>query len=152
MKALLTLALFAIPTVSMASEITLCETYANFDEGENIKPVREVIAFGSKLTNLERKLAHATVTALYPTSGYSLNQAVKVFSDFKNNGNLGGVISYYEIGQGTKKQTVVRASFFPGDNDYGALFKIYEGAEADASLIGLIKDADISCLKYIATR
>ena len=76
------------------------------------------------------------------------DQAVDIFADKENDGTLGGTVAYYKVKQGSNEKTLANVTYYPGDNEYGALFQIWTFSSGFQSvgMIGTIGDSDIYCL------
>jgi hypothetical protein len=110
---------------------------------------KEVQAYGAQLTKAERGMVQTAMLIVNPTEPTSADAAVRQFSDADNEGLDGGNLVYSTLPYNARTVTVVRVTYFPGDNEYGALFTFRagrDGLDDSADLVGLIQDGDVSCL------
>jgi len=69
-------------------------------------------------------------------------------------GDLGGDIRYFQVkyknGNKSRTKNIAYVTYFPGDNEYGAIYYIYKSRSGSkyASLIGTVGDSDLYYLKY----
>lgn len=154
---LMTLALSACGRAPVASNSTvkdntvvsnksLCATYASeeLDAYKTVNPFEEAVTASEKAMIQTAVLVSGHDTALTP------DEALNIFADKDNDGSLGGFINYFKVTINGKEKTMASVAYYPGDNEYGALFQIYtygDGATS-ASLIGTIGDSDVYCLTY----
>ncbi len=85
-------------------------------------------------------------------------QSVEVFFDLKSAiGSASGEINYLDIHNTatSKRAEVAVATYFPGDNEYGLVYRVVRGATVSApvsmTIIGVVRDGEISCLDLAAT-
>lgn len=144
---LYTLALLGIClSTSAFSAATTCETYA---AANNLPSVRVVNPATDVLTDVEKGMIQTTILVGNPGQPMTLEQAIAQFTDAENDGSNGGSLVYSKIKVGNRTRTVVRATYYPGDNEYGVLFQ-QTSAQAGiyVDMLGTIQDGDIVCLSY----
>ena len=143
-NALLSLAILAFSGVALA---TPCESYATLDNPRVLKTVEPA---SMELSNSEKGMIQTVILVGNPSQPMSLAKSIAQFTDADSGGSNGGSLVYSEVKIGERKHTIVRATYYPGDNEYGALFQIYKTAQGDyATFIGTVGDGDISCLSYV---
>jgi hypothetical protein len=137
----------AADSPSSAASKSACETFATTENLVATKTVRPLEA----AISANEKLMIQTAVLLSVEEALTPDQAVDVFTDRENGGSLGGDISYFEVKAGRKTASIAKVTFFPGDNEYGALFRVwkYDNGQVSSSLIGTIGDSDIYCLAMI---
>lgn len=132
MKFALLIALF-VTTNAFATDI--CKFQETWEwkeavEAEGAKPVR-IAKNSKKFTSVEKHLVHKTVTLQEWLKELSLGEAVTEFAD--------GEIEYYNI----NGQQVILVHYWPGDNEYGAFFKINKNGSF--KLLANVSDSFIEC-------
>lgn len=123
-----------------------CAVYASteLDAFKTVNPLNEAVTASEKAMIQTSVLVSGIDTPVTP------DQALDIFTDKENGGSLGGAINYFKVTINGKEKTIAAVAYFPGDNEYGALFQIYTYGNGDtsASLIGTIGDSDVYCLTY----
>jgi hypothetical protein len=98
-----------------------------------------------KFTKAELKLIHKTISAEDFYAGKKLTEAeaLHIFGDYYEDetetGSDAGEIDYYIVGT----QQIIIVHYWPGENEYGAIFEIKAGKTVHVANIG---DSFISCL------
>jgi hypothetical protein len=127
-----------------------CAVYASttLDAYKTVNPLSEAVTASEKAMIQTAVLVSGIDTPVTP------DEALDIFTDKENDGSLGGAISYFKVTVNNKEKTIASVAYFPGDNEYGALFQIhtYGNGDTSASLIGTIGDSDVYCLTYVETR
>lgn len=144
------LGLLSFVSQAAAAAPNACQAYRTLSENEvDLSVERSVEAYGAQLSQVEIGMIQSVMLIDYVTVPVSADVAVKTFSDAENEGSNGGSLTYTKLVLNSRDVTVVRVTYYPGDNEYGALF-LYRQSEgsAHASLIGTVSDGDISCLAY----
>lgn len=142
MKFLLTLALL-ITTNAFAIDLCSFEETWQFDEAleaQGIKPLK-VSANHKTFTNVEKQLIYTAVIQQGWLSKSTMREALNTFGDFYEAGRQGenkGEIQYFNI----KGQKLAIVHYWPGDNEYGAVFKHVNG---QYFMIATIDDSFITC-------
>jgi len=143
--------LFLAALPASAATKNLCQTYAAAGE-KDLKVVKEVVAFKATLTKEQMGMIQATIVARNPAKPHSAEAALAEFTDKQNQGSNGGNLTYTEMKFGKRDATVVRVTYFPGDNEYGAIFKTWKSNKDEAGdfvdMIGFVSDGSIECLVY----
>lgn len=141
MKFLLSLALL-VTTNAFAIDLCSFEQTWELDEAlesMNVRPLK-VSDNHKAFTNVEKQLIYTAVVQQDWRSGVSMNEALQIFGDYYD-GKLGsnrGEIQYFNV----KGQKFVIVHYWPGDNEYGAIFKHVNN---NFHLIASIGDGEISC-------
>ena len=153
---LVVLSLFTCSLAGQASAaVELCSVFAKTRDSRN--PVSVVSTKDvSKLTEVQVKMIQLSVLVNdvhYESRPLNVEDTIAIFNDTYNgrDGSLGGDISFYEIkAPGAKTKKIALVTYFPGDNEYGAVFAMnsYADGHEAASFIGTVGDSDIACLKY----
>lgn len=132
MKFALLIALFITTNVFAADICKFEETWEWYEanKAEGIKPVRTAKNF-KKFTSVEKHLVHKTVTLQDYLKDLSLGDAVTEFSE--------GEIEFYNI----EGQQMILVHYWPGDNEYGAFFKINKNGSF--KLLATVSDSFIEC-------
>jgi len=128
------------------SQLSLCATYV---ASEDLTELKSVNPFTETVSNLEKAMIQTVVLINNTSTPVTPDEAVDIFSDRDNRGTLGGTVTYFKINHYGREKTLANVSFYPGDNEYGALFQIWaygHGDRSAASMIGTIEDSDIYCL------
>lgn len=144
-SALVSIGSLIFSTSAFAAPST-CETYASTDD---IPAIRIVEPATDTLTDVERGMIQTTILVGNSARPVTVEQAIAEFTDAAHGGSNGGNIVYSEIKVGNRTRTVVRVTFYPGENEYGLLFqetKKQSGIYVD--LLGTIQDGDILCLNF----
>lgn len=140
-----------IPASFAANKKTTCEIYAKAMENEDLPVVKTVDPSKTKLNKEELGMVQTAVLTGNPSESLSAEKALSVFLDKENgSGSDAGYLTFTELTANDKKFTVVRVTYYPGENEYGALFtyKKLESGYVDVSLIGQVRDTDVVCLIY----
>lgn len=132
MKFALLIALFVTTNVFAADICKFEETWEWKEavEAEGVKPVR-IAKNSKKFTSVEKHLVHKTVTLQEWLKELSLGEAVTEFAD--------GEIEYYNF----NGQQVILVHYWPGDNEYGAFYKINKNGSF--KLLANVSDSFIEC-------
>lgn len=136
------IALAAEPA-TRSSEENVCAVLATGDVPNGFKTV---VPYQDTLTDVEKGMIQLAVLITDPSTPVTPEQALEIFSDLHNDFSLRGDIVYFKVGS----KTYAYVTWFPGDNTYGAVFRIftYEGGTVSASLVAKISDSDAYCLIY----
>ena len=123
---------------------SLCEMMAHDEGVQHVKTIELDGKPDVELKDVEKAMIQMSVLSSTGGQAYTPKEAVGIFTDTFDgrDGGLGGAISYFEV----DGKTVAKATFYPGDNEYGLLFRIYKSY---ASQIGTVGDSDIYCLNYV---
>jgi hypothetical protein len=128
---------------------TLCQAFAELEEpvAATIMNPAQVQPSANELSMIQTTVLLSHVEAVTPS------QALDIFTDKENGGSLGGDISYFKIKQGNRTKTLAKVVYYPGDNEYGAIFEVwtFENGNQSSGLIGKIGDSDLYCLEYVKT-
>ncbi|WP_408097983.1 hypothetical protein ACJVC5_03395 [Peredibacter sp. HCB2-198] len=141
MKFLLALALL-VTTNAFAIDLCSFEQTWELDEAlesMNVRPLK-VSDNHKSFTNVEKQLIYTTVIQQDWRAGVSMKEALEIFGDYYD-GKLGsnsGEIKYFNV----KGQKFAIVHYWPGDNEYGAIFKHINN---QFHLIASIGDGEISC-------
>jgi hypothetical protein len=129
----------------VSTPVSLCATYA---KTEDLVAFKSVTPFEETVTDLEKAMIQTAVLMTDSATAVTPDQALDIFSDKENGGSLGGSVSYFKVNHAGKEKTLANVTFYPGDNEYGALFQIwtYSDGNLSAGMIGTIEDSDIYCL------
>ena len=130
---------------SVNAQSSLCATYAKTQDLVSFKSVNPLT---ETVSTVEKAMIQAAVLNNDNSTPVTPDEAIDIFSDKENGGSLGGTVSYFKITHNGKEKTVANATYYPGDNEYGALFQIwtYSDGSQHAGMIGTIGDSDIYCL------
>ncbi len=130
---------------SVTPQTSLCATYANTGDLVAFKSVNPLT---ESITTMEKAMIQAAVLHTDNSTPVTPDEAVDIFSDKENDGSLGGKVSYFKVKHGGNEKTLANVTYYPGDNEYGALFQIwtYSDGSQYAGMIGTIGDSDIYCL------
>ena len=115
------------------------------------KPRKVVDPLKEPLSALENDLVFAAVLSSNLNGTVtSLTDALSAFKDVDGQGTNAGQISYFDIVVKGQPVTVAQVTYFPGENEYGALFRYNSGSSGFdfASLLGLVQDGSLSCLVF----
>ncbi len=135
---------------SRKSSANPCIVFGAQNEAD-LKPRKVVDPLQEPLSALENDLVFAAVLSSNLNGTVtSLTDALGAFKDVDGQGTNAGQISYFDIEVKGQPVTVARVTYFPGENEYGALFRYNLGSSgfAFASLLGLVQDGDLSCLVF----
>ncbi|MCX6126014.1 MAG: hypothetical protein NTV34_14875 [Proteobacteria bacterium] len=154
----LRLVVLFVLTWSMAGQasaaVDWCSVFAKTRDSLNPVSIIGTKNF-SKLTEVQVKMIQLSVLVNdvhYESRPLNLEDTIAIFNDTYNgrDGSLGGDISFYEVkAPGAKTKKIALVTYFPGDNEYGAVFAMnsYADGHETASFIGSVGDSDIACLK-----
>lgn len=137
------LSIAATPTLASTS---LCESYAQQADADTVKTIKSVSSTSKKLTDAEKGMIQATILTGHAEKPLTAEEALAEFSD--DNGPNAGSLHYLEVKHNKHTFKVVRVTYYPGDNEYGAIFSLGSKGTDYPGLIGLVGDGDISCLTY----
>jgi hypothetical protein len=153
---LLVLGMLTLSLAGQASAATdWCSLFAK--TRDSLNPISVV---GTKdvstLTEVQVKMIQLSVLVNdvhYESRPLNIEDTIALFNDTYNgrDGSLGGDISFYEVkAPRAKTKKIALVNYFPGDNEYGAIFAMdsYADGHEAASFIGTVGDGDIACLKY----
>lgn len=141
MKFLLALALL-VTTNAFAIDLCSFEQTWELDEAlesMNVRPLK-VSDNHKSFTNVEKQLIYTAVIQQDWRAGVSMREALEIFGDYYD-GKLGsnsGEIKYFNA----KGQKFAIVHYWPGDNEYGAIFKHINN---QFHLVASIGDGEISC-------
>jgi len=125
---------------------SLCRTFTNLEE-----PTAEriVTPFTDAVSSVETAMIQMAVLSTDSTTPVTPDQALAIFADKDNEGSLGGTIEYFKVMHNNREKTVIRAVYFPGDNEYGVLFRqiVYGNGQIHVGMIGTIGDSDVYCME-----
>ncbi len=129
---------------SVTAQSSLCATYAKTDD---LVAFKSVNPFDQAVSDLEKAMIQ-TAVLMTDTTAVTPDQAVEIFADKEHGGSLGGTVAYYKVTHGGNEKTLANVTYYPGDNEYGALFQIWTWSNGNqsAGMIGTIGDSDIYCL------
>lgn len=110
----------------------------NYLESRQVRPVHES-SDPKKFNSVERRLIHKTITLERRSEGPE--QSLQIFGDFIDGepGYNAGEIIYYNF-DGFR---LILVHYWPGDNEYGAYFKINKNGSF--KLLAEIHDSFIEC-------
>jgi hypothetical protein len=91
-----------------------------------------------RFTFNEKKMIHLAITLQNYLQGSSLEDALRAFS------NSDGRIVYYDI----EDKTFAFAQYYPGDNEYGALYEVKAKGKGAFKLLAKVEDGDIFCYMH----
>jgi len=152
------------PTPVRPAQATACQIFRSFHENQET-PNAPTLGLVRELSTVARREGSRLPPALKPhelrilqmtqlmTSETALTpqESVIKFFDLERNSGLDGNITYFEVkNRITHKATrLAVVTHLPGENEYGAIFRIIPstGNDVYAYLIGVIGDSDISCLE-----
>ncbi len=142
-----TLLLLYFDTSLAFAERNICETYR---ATEDTVVAREVVDPAvATIEAYQLGMVQASILVENPAQPLTPSEALAAFTDAENQGANGGNLTTYLMPYERSHAFLVRATYFPGENEYGALFEIHVGGGYErADLIGTIRDGDISCLTY----
>ena len=127
---------------------SVCDTYAKSQT--TLAPTQEMVAFGNTLTPDQLGLIQTATQIVNPMDAKSPNANLSEFSDVQGGGSSGGKLIYIDVTVDRTVHHVVRVVYYPGDNEYGALFELNTALNRHwASLIGIVTDGDVSCLHFV---
>jgi hypothetical protein len=123
----------------------LCETYAReFDtESKNIEEVRSYVS-AEELSDSQKAMVQIAILMNNISKPISSASSLKEFFSGADAGSL----NYYNVKISGKTYKLARVTYYPGDNEYGALFQL-SGNEEIPSLLATVEDSEISCLSYV---
>jgi hypothetical protein len=123
------------------SQENVCSVLATGDAPVGFKTV---VPFQDTLTDVEKGMIQLAVLITDPSTPVTPEQALEIFSDLHNDFSLRGDIVYFNVGS----KTYAYVTWFPGDNTYGAVFRIftYDNGTVSANLVAKITDSDAYCL------
>ena len=135
---------------SLKDETTRESLCAAWGRQENLTAFKVVKPLENELTDVEKAMIQVAVMQSDSSTPVTPDQAVDIFSDRENGGSLGGDISYFKFRHGRSEKTVALATYYPGDNEYGALFEVwtFDNGSQNVGMIGTIGDSDLYCLAY----
>ncbi len=132
---------------SPSTALSLCETFA---KSEDLAAFKVVKPAEEALSPMEKAMIQAAVlsTDLTPVTP---EQALDIFTDKDNGGSLGGDITYFKIQHNGREKLLANATYYPGDNEYGALFEVwtFDDGTQSAGMIGEIGDSDVYCSRFV---
>jgi hypothetical protein len=144
------------PTASQAQsssngteQKSLCQSFAAIESPSSFKTTNPAQVTPSAV---EMSMIQTTVL-LSHGEAVTPEQALDIFTDKENGGSLGGDITYYKVKRGNRQSTLAKVVYFPGDNEYGAIFEVwtFENGAQSSGMIGKIGDSDLYCLEYVKT-
>lgn len=129
---------------------SVCEAYAKADDNALLF-LKSVDPATATLSKTEEALILSTMMAYEPGHALTAGEAIQAFLDVENDGSSAGTLSYSELTFGTRKVTIIRVTFYPGDNEYGSLFTYKKESDGNeyVELIGQVADGDSLCLSYV---
>lgn len=127
---------------------SLCEVYAS--STQNIDFYKVVDPTTDALSPSEEAMIQTAVIVGGMEDALTPDEAIDIFTDRENGGDLGGNISYAKLLVNGNEQVLARVTYYPGDNEYGALFRIwsYQDGRTQHTFIGTVGDRDVYCLTY----
>lgn len=134
--------LLSLGLSSMSHAATLCEIYVEAEENDFLQSVSVLDPAVDDLSSFELGLIQSTILIGNPSEPLTPQEALDVFLD-KPFGYNAGQIVYGSVAHGPKKFTAAKVVYYPGDNQYGAIFVIHPSY---AGILAIINDGDINCL------
>jgi|GEM_PF-2886174 len=128
-----------------ATSESLCAAWGRH---ENLSAFKIVKPFSEAVSDLEKAMIQVAVMQTDSSTPVTPDQAVDIFADRDNGGSLAGEVSYFKMRHGRGEKTLALATYYPGDNEYGALFQVwtFENGTQQVGMIGTIGDSDLYCL------
>ncbi len=132
-----------------------CENFRIADAADELVTLSEV-ENPESLTERQAALVHLSVMAVNTGQVFTLQQALDTFFDVEYSGDSAGSVLNIQLenqvteGPWGGVVSFNLVTYFPGDNEYGALFHTitYEDGLVDSTLIGTVNDSDILCLTW----
>lgn len=144
-----TLILLATLLSSQAyAAFNVCKFDDTFEMHEALKDAKAKTTSSSnhkKFTTAELKLIHKTITteSYYANQSLTEAQTLHIFGDYYEDstetGSDAGEIIYSKLGT----QKIITVHYWPGENEYGAIFEVKSGKTVHIANIG---DGSIECL------
>ena len=107
----------------------------------NNVPVREVDPAKNEVTENEKFMIQLAVLASDISGGpMDITRAIDLFIDKEFHGSGAGQINYFSV----DKYDYALVTYFPGDNEYGAIFKKTKKSSNFTNLMATITDGDFS--------
>ncbi|NRA67177.1 MAG: hypothetical protein HRU19_22025 [Pseudobacteriovorax sp.] len=155
--------LFVFTSQLSAKPLFICDTFADYDRFELDFAVGAQSPSGLTLTNIvtDKDLASLTETekalifSVISTQNldriFTLEEAIRGFFGLQTEDEWlltseAGDILYYQVPGLDDDQFFVTVAYYPGDNEYGAIYAIDGGRPR---LIGQINDSDLYCPNLI---
>lgn len=126
---------------------SLCEIYAHASESA-LKTLKTTDPAQDRLSKSEQAMIQLAVMTNHASEPMTAEQALDEFIDKAGRGSNAGKLHYFSIVGQNPAHTIVSVTYYPGDNEYGALFSQFH-EDGPVDLIGLIQDGDIQCLNYV---
>jgi hypothetical protein len=131
MKFILFALLFSLNAFATSEICDYRDTWSFEEDHQAFKKVSTLKATSFK----ERQMIHAAVTLQEHLSGKSKEEAMEEFF------GADGHIRYYKDGS----TILAIVSYFPGDNEYGAIYLLSEKMGSSFRKVAIIGDSDILC-------
>jgi hypothetical protein len=150
----LSAALLSLSNQAMSQD--WCKTFSKTRESLSATTVIDTKDV-SKLTTEQVKMIQLAVlvnSVHYEDRPLGVEDTLEIFNDTYGGrtGSLGGDISIFDLkARSGKTQKVALVVYYPGDNEYGALFALntYSDGVESSSFIGTVGDSDVRCLNYV---
>jgi hypothetical protein len=150
MKTKLITLLFAalVPSFALASNAEICNALSKSPVA--LKVTKTVEPRKDKLNKEEAALIQTTIHIVDPIESSTTESALEIFRDDSGDGAGAGQINYLSISINNKPVQLAKVVYFPGDNEYGAIFQLHTySGRLHADLIATTGDGDISCLTLV---
>lgn len=136
--------------VPVPTNETTCSVYAR--DVESMRFNKTVDPARDDISDVEKAMIQTVALLTIRDRPLTPDEAVAIFTDRLDgrSGSLGGDISYAEILVNGAFQHIARVVYYPGDNEYGAIFRIRTGHDGSfsAKIEAYIGDSDVYCLTY----